>query len=1021
MRHAAFFALFLLIGSVTLAQSPGFTFTTYTRANGLSDNFVQSILEDSRGFIWFGTREGLNRFDGSSFRTYYSHQQLGSPLPGNSISYLQEYKPGHLFFQSDRLPVCMNTITQQLYVPASLKNKTCLKLSTLNGYGYAMTEAGYCYLLDRDLNITDSLAPPLKNEGDAVQCEYLDDSTWLLGSTREYFLYHRNNKSFSSFLPESAMPDPQHMMAYLYFDQKKRMLYFSNFYTGLYVYDLKGKVLRNWPRGTGAGKIPDGNIAGMLKRPDGSFWLPTYNAGIIILNESTGELGLLQHDKDDPASLPENAILTLYTDHNNNTWAGTSSGVCKLNNTNAVIRVWRSDLGNQYTNNESYLLNIKKGRDQNMYLSTFGTPVVQKIDTRTETISTLDAAKFPLVWCSNNLGDQLVFSGATTAITLYDPVKKTYRRSDFLKKYFPVSEIIILAFRHSNGDEWYSANNGGGFVRIDARDGSVHSYKKDGPRGKFRISYYSSYAEDRNGDLWFGVNKSEILLHWILKEDRFEEINLYNLPGMKDLAMAGITDLKMDGKDNLWVAIDGGGVFSFNIRSGNTQHFGMGNGLPTNYIGSLQPDGRNRIWIGTTKGLCCFIPEENKITNFTRDDGLPEDFFNERCTYFDSATNSMWVGSINSLIRFNPDSLLALQRKTFPIYIDEITVNGKPFTFSTEVTATLQPSANTLQFRFTGVDINNGKEIEYSYKLNGADEDWIYNEHISMAEYANLAPGDYTFSVRARHKGEQVWTQMKAPFRFTILTPWYRTIWFKLLLTALIALISWFIIRTYYQRKLERERSVQEKKNAIEKERTRIATDMHDDFGASLSRIKFLSEKLQIGHPDETGKQKDLEKISEYSDEMAEKMGEIVWALNKRYDSTGDLLSFCRSYASEYLAGKQIHLHFSEEPVLEMQLNGEIRRNIFLVMKEALHNIVKHAGATQVWLDISFNDTLKLTIRDDGKGFDPDQVRPFSNGLTNMRKRTEDIGGTIHFSTGQGTEITIVVDPAIRQNTYPGG
>ncbi len=1017
MHRSALFILLFIFSIQSHAQTPGFTFTSYTRANGLSDNFVQSIFEDSRGFMWFGTREGINRYDGNTFRTFYSHQNYGNKLPGNSNGHFQEYKPGHLFFQSDRAPVCMNTITLQFYLPSSLKGKPCLKITKIGQKGYAMSEAGFCYLLDKELNIIDSLAPPFVNAGELVTCDYISDDMYLVGSNREYFLYHVAKKQFSIFLREDDMPERQRLLTFHYFDLQRHIIYMSNFYGGLYEYNLQGKMLHNWSRGKAPEQIEDGGISMIARRSDSTLWISTYGYGLYLLNTKTGIFTRIKHNKEDPASIIENAVTSVYTDRSNNTWVGTSGGVCKLNSTNSIIRVWRSDINNTSAN-ETLLLNIEKGSDRNMYLTAFSLKKVTRINSANGQMSQLDESKMPYMWCSTNVGNEILFTGSSTTITFYDPVRNTYRQSDFLKKYFPVSEIVILAFKHSNGDLWYSGNNGGGFVRVDARDGSIHSYKKDGPRGKFKISYYACYAEDKNGDLWFGVNKSETLVHWILKEDRFEEFNLFKLPGMSGLTMTGINELIMDGHDNLWAGFDGGGLFRYNIQNRSITHFGIGNGLPTNYIGSLQTDGRNRLWIGTPKGLSCYIPEENKFINFTRDDGLPEDFFNERCTYYDSSSNYLWVGSINSLMRFNPDSLLAVQKKVFPIYIDEVTVNGKKIEGSPEETATFMPTANTLQFRFTGVDLNNGKEVEYSYLLSGADADWIYNENITTASYANLAPGDYTFMVRARHKGENEWNEMKMPFRFTILTPWYKQIWFRLLLIAVVSLLVWFIIKTYYQRKLDKERTDLERKQAIEKERTRIATDMHDDFGASLSRIKFLSEKLQIGNPDAESNHKDLEKISVYSDEMAEKMGEIVWALNKRYDSTGDLLSFCRAYASEYLADKPIQLHFHETTIPEMQLNGEIRRNIFLVMKEALHNIVQHAGATQIWLDIRFDGDLQMIIRDDGTGFDPEHVRPFSNGLSNMKKRIEDIGGTISFETNPGTCITVRVNPGIRQNTY---
>jgi signal transduction histidine kinase len=305
------------------------------------------------------------------------------------------------------------------------------------------------------------------------------------------------------------------------------------------------------------------------------------------------------------------------------------------------------------------------------------------------------------------------------------------------------------------------------------------------------------------------------------------------------------------------------------------------------------------------------------------------------------------------------------------------------------------------------VDLSKGKDIEYSYKLEGADKDWIYTGTSQSASYTNLKPGAYFFNIRAKHRGDNKWNEMTIPLQFTIATPWQKTWWFKLIVVAAIALLVWYLITSYYTRKLEKQKVVLEKQKVVEQERTRISTDMHDDFGASLSRIKFLSEKLQLYSPSNLSEKNDLEKISLYSDEMAEKMNEIVWALNQRYDSLGDLVSFCRSYASEYLQDKNIKLHFSSGELSEKKIQGEVRRNVFLVIKEALHNIVKHAHATEVGISFSHDPDLRVIIYDNGKGIDTENIRPFANGLENMKKRMADINGSFSIENKAGTQISI--------------
>lgn len=223
-------------------------------------------------------------------------------------------------------------------------------------------------------------------------------------------------------------------------------------------------------------------------------------------------------------------------------------------------------------------------------------------------------------------------------------------------------------------------------------------------------------------------------------------------------------------------------------------------------------------------------------------------------------------------------------------------------------------------------------------------------------------------------------------------------------------LLIWLLIKWYLNIRIHKHQVEFEKLQAIEKERTRIATDMHDDLGAGLSRIKFLSEiigmKKQLQQPIE----EDITSISNYANEMIGKMGEIVWALNEKNDSLSDLLSYTRSYATQYLLTNGIRCQVNAPADFPtVFVSGEFRRNIYLTIKEALHNIVKHARADHVILTIHIDKNLIIVIQDDGIGFDGKNIRPFSNGLNNMQKRMKDILGNLEILQKNGTRIILSV------------
>lgn len=235
---------------------------------------------------------------------------------------------------------------------------------------------------------------------------------------------------------------------------------------------------------------------------------------------------------------------------------------------------------------------------------------------------------------------------------------------------------------------------------------------------------------------------------------------------------------------------------------------------------------------------------------------------------------------------------------------------------------------------------------------------------------------------------------------------------------AALLVIGFLLVRSFRQKQKFHQQSLKtleveevlQRKMAVEKERTRIATDMHDDLGAGLSRIKFLSETIGIKKQQQLPVEDDIVSIRQYAHEMIDKMGEIVWALNEKNDSLSDLLAYTRAYAVEYLSqnGLQITVTAPDD-FTALFVSGEFRRNIFLSVKEALHNIIKHAQADHVAISIAIDKVLTIIIQDNGIGFDPGLTRPYSNGLLNIKKRMNDIGGAMEINAGNGTSIRLSV------------
>ena len=612
---------------------------------------MEHVLQDSRGFMWFATNEGLSRYDGARFKNFFADKNNPDALPGNSTSYLQEFKPGHLLFFCDGKLTCLNTFTEQFYHPARFKDK--ILWSTRRAYGNScfINCKDTCFLINDKLEIVETLVPPLKEKGRVVGCTVLTDTTWFIGSDFENFIYYPRTKQFIPFNFKSNV-EPEHQYFHLaYYDAKNGWLYLANFWDGLHRVDLTAKELHHWGTNTVLGT---GTISFIKPKSDSIYWIGTIGTGLFQLNIITNEVKLVSNDRVGEVPLRDARVTDNWTDKDKNEWIATRKGVTKINSTSNNILSWQKEF---VINNQPFTpLNLIKAEDNNLYISVFSADLFYKLNTAQNKLIAYLKKPISPVWCMNDFGKDIIFSGWGTSVTRYDPKTNKFTRSDFLKKYFPASELIILAFKHSNGDEWYSANNGGGFVRISAKDGSIHSYKKDGPNGKFTNGYYANYAEDAKGNLWFGVNKSNKLVQWNINTDQFLEISLDTINGTKGISLAGITELLMDNKNNLWIAFDGTGLVKYNIHENKSVYYNIQNGLPTNFVYSLRFDNKNRLWIGTLKGLSCLLVDKNKFISFTKEDGLADDYFSDGCSYYDSSTNKMWIASATTLMSFDPMS-----------------------------------------------------------------------------------------------------------------------------------------------------------------------------------------------------------------------------------------------------------------------------------------------------------------------------------------------------------------------------
>jgi signal transduction histidine kinase len=452
------------------------------------------------------------------------------------------------------------------------------------------------------------------------------------------------------------------------------------------------------------------------------------------------------------------------------------------------------------------------------------------------------------------------------------------------------------------------------------------------------------------------------------------------------------------------------GVYRVNSNTFIATKQDFGARLPFFNVNMVFKD-NHQLWVFGEKGLYFFDTRNKQGRTYTVDDGLPANEFipsslalmpDQRCI----------AGTTNGLVSFYPnrlqDSLYSPKAQLTGIYINDVPYVLSPNADEIDI-LDLSYRQNTLAFDFSAIAFQHVSECCFEYMLGGYDEGWIPAGTVNHTRYSKIPPGDYVFKLRVTDAMGRVSPYLKE-VQIQIAKAFWQTNGFKAIVLAVMLLGGWLLSRAYFSYKLKKQKREFEKKQLIEKERTRIATDMHDDLGAGLSRIRFLSQSILNKNIRDEAIKPELEKITSFSDEMSEKMGEIVWALNQKNDTLADLIAYTRSYAAEYLANHNIQCHADTPLNLPGTfITGETRRNIFLSVKECLHNIVKHSGATKVFFSVELNGSMQIVIHDNGKGIDWDNRRAFSNGIENIKKRMKEINGQVNFSNDQGTKVSLSI------------
>jgi ligand-binding sensor domain-containing protein/two-component sensor histidine kinase len=474
---------------------------------------------------------------------------------------------------------------------------------------------------------------------------------------------------------------------------------------------------------------------------------------------------------------------------------------------------------------------------------------------------------------------------------------------------------------------------------------------------------------------------------------------------VEGLKSSYVNDVAMTDAHTAWIATTAG-MSLLDLNTDEITNFESPSELADRVIYSILPEGDSALWLGTGNGLLRYNIRSNDVMTFTTDQGLPHNEFNRNAKLI-SKEDYYYMGGIDGICRFKPEDILSRQKSSaqIPFGIENVAVfDGVQAhilpgdSIIRQGIFTISPRDRSVNFDLLLADYQAPNLNEFSWYLEDLDTDWGAPTSKRNVTYRNLPPGEYVFHARGRGP-DKVWSANEVALQLVVKPKFTQTMWFLLLIILITALIIYSITRYRYMQRLKLERL-----------RTRISSDLHDEVGGVLSGIAMQMDLLRSDVP--VSLRHRMERISNSSRAAASKMRDVIWSVDASRDTFEDLLERMKAYVNEILVpvGITWKFHVDEAPQPEARVSSAVRQNIYLIFKEAITNAAKHSGASHVVIEISSHGRkgLYLEINDDGKGFDPESIRK-GDGLRNMRRRGQAIQSELTLNSENGTSWVLEV------------
>jgi len=1076
------FTALILFGLNLQISAQPLKFKQLTMESGLSNNRVFTIIQDRIGFMWFGTSDGLNRYDGYSFKVFRHDPNDSNSVSNNYIEALFEDSNSNIWigtkdgilnkydhvkdkfshwklksdvsgynsitsiYEDSKSNIWIGTRIDGLYKldpKNSLIDHWTVKLddvnSLSNNYVTSIIEDNNGNIIVSTYNGLNILNPNKPNDGFKIfYCE-ANNSNSLSGNIIWTL-------SKSSIDPNIIFIGTfQHVTKYNSIDSTFERIKIAN----------PNKL----QLGTSCGYTIDEIIEG-----EKILWINSY-AGLIRINLSSGKTNRFIHDDNDPYSLINDQINLLFKDQTGILWLATEGGISYITPKSTLFNSSRHNYDNDnFTSSldKKNITAISMFENDRIWIGTIdGLYLLSNMNVKPQ-IKNISKFNGYYIWSIESVSRDEIWVGTYgQGLKQFNYIKNKITNWDLDEiKYRGQSVYFNKSLLEDRKKNIWIGYWGVGVARINPKTGS-HSIWLNDPKNPNSLSYNNVWVikEDQLGRIWIGTEggglnlfndkEGSIFYHWLItgdKNQRLSSNSIYSICETK----------RNKGSNNsettLWVGTNNG-LNKFVIKNNKPnsniydidvkiEHFSVKDGLSDNNVNSIVEDNNGNLWLGTNLGISFFDVSKKSFSNFSTEDGIKGQIMNQG-SVLNINNGLILFGSTEGLNILEPAKIkLSLYKPNLVItdfqIFNKSVKTGSSFILEKSIQTTkrikLYYDQEVFSFEFAALDYNSPQTIQYAYMMEGFDKDWIKSGSRRYVTYTNLDPGEYTFKVKSTN-ADCVWNDKGKSILIIIEPPFWKN-WWAYITYAIVFIITFFSFKKYKTKKrrkkeederrtmLEKEKlkqsqlkleaaeyktKVLESEKEIEKQqiRNRISTDLHDEIGSNLSSIILLSSLVKNKQNYDKEIKKYLSAIHGAAKTSAEAIRDIVWFINPASDQIDQLASKMVETANVMLGDIKHEIKNINFDVLE-KLQPDVKRNIFLIYKEILTNIIKHSRADFVSISImKKNNTFIFSVADNGIGFNLNSKNN-GNGLRNLKYRANQINGNLQISSEsmKGTTIT---------------